>query len=251
MHHKITLFLLTFMVVMTSGCLLDRSAITCSDPSCFPTDADMSDAFINPDGNVPDAGVDAFIADADAGPMPDAWIDPDGGLDAGSDAGSDGGSDAGRPDGGGMRRCEDTTTGYCFRFVNLSGSPEVTGWMIQYNWTLPGGSLYRLPDNRDPEGIPVFGPACDVFRRIDATTTECEILNPDPGMTTIGAGPYYAYPVYAGGPACSSTGCPNYSAGYRMWYEGIEFSTAPADGRVSQASRPTTAGTIVVLRIIP
>lgn len=240
----------------SSGCMLDRSALGCPvgtmyapEMGCVPVaDADMSDAMVDPD---------AFMIDADAGPMPDAFIDPDamvdpdGGTDAGTDGGFDGGRDAGPPPDAGMRRCEDTTAGYCFRFQNLAGSPEVTGWMIQFIWTLPGGSIYRLPDNRDPEGVPIYQAACDVFRRIDARTTECEVTVPDPGRTVISTGPFYAYPVYASGPACTGTGCPAYPAGYRMWSSGAEFSTMPADGRVSQESRPTTAGSIIVLRLIP
>jgi hypothetical protein len=254
MTQKLLLFCV--MLLALPGCMLDRSALGCPEGSmyepggslCVPlADAD------SPDGSLPlDGGVDAWIPDGDAGPLPDAWIDPDGGVDAGTDAGGDGGRDAGPPPpDAGMRRCEDTTEGYCFRFTSLADSPEVTDWMIQFIWTLPGGSIYRLPDNRDPDGIAVYAPACDVFRRIDARTTECEIAYPDPGMATISAGPYYAYPTYASGPACTSTGCPAYSAGYRMWSSGVEFSTAPGDGRVSQESRPTSAGTIIVLRIIP
>jgi hypothetical protein len=199
------------------------------DGSVDTLDASYADAQIDGDGGLL---ADAAIVDADA-------------SDASLDSSSDGDVDAG------MRRCEDTTEGYCFRFTSLADSPEVTDWMIQFIWTLPGGSIYRLPDNRDPDGIAVYAPACDVFRRIDARTTECEIAYPDPGMATISAGPYYAYPTYASGPACTSTGCPAYSAGYRMWSSGVEFSTAPADGRVSLESRPTSDGSILLLRIIP
>ncbi len=254
MLRKFTIWAVIPLWLCFSGCMLDRSPLRCQagtmyvpEMGCVPVaDADMPDAMIP----------DAFVVDADAGPMPDAFIDPDGGLDAGSDAmvdpdgGLDAGTDAGSPDAG-MRRCEDTTEGYCFRFQNLAGSPEVTGWMIQFIWTLPGGSIYRLPDNRDPEGIPIYQAACAVFRRIDARTTECEVIVPDPGRTVISTGPFYAYPVYASGPACTGTGCPAYPAGYRMWSSGAEFSTMPADGRVSQESRPTTAGSIIVLRLIP
>jgi hypothetical protein len=215
---------------------------------CVPLVADAD----TPDGSMPlDGGVDAWIPDGDAGPLPDAWIDPDGGVDAGSDAGSDAGIDAGPGPDGGMRRCEDTTTDLCIRFQNAEGSPEVTGWRIQFYWTLPGGAIFRMPDNRNPEGLTIFATACDVLRRIDARTTECEIAVPDPGMATIDTGPFFAYPTYSTGPACTSTGCPVYSSGYRLWEDGVEHSTAPADGHVSQESRPTTAGSIIVLRITP
>ena len=262
MTQKLLLFCVTLLAL--PGCMLDRSALGCPvgtmyEPGgslCVPlvADADL------PDGSMPlDGGVDAWVPDGDAGPLPDAWIDPDGGVDAGTDAGTDAATppDAGRDsgpvpiDGGPPRRCEDSTSGFCIRFQNTEGSPEVTGWRIQFYWTVTGGGVFRMPDNRDPEGLTVFASACDVLRRIDARTTECEITVPDPGRTTIGSGPFYAYPTYASGPACTSTGCPAYSSGYRLWEDGVERSTAPADGHVSQESRPTAFGSIIVLRITP
>ena len=237
MNRKFSFALAMSILISVSGCLLDRS------PLGVPLDSAIPDAHTL-DGDMLDSGVDAFVADADAGPMPDAWIDPDGGLDAGSDAGTP-------PPDAGMRRCEDTTSGICLRFQNAAGSPEVTGWRIQFYWTVTGGAIFRIPDNRDPEGLTVFASACSVLRSIDARTTECEITVPDPGMATLGAGPFYAYPTYTSGPACTVTSCPVYPSGYRMWVDGVERSTAPADGNMSQESRPTTFGSIIVLRITP
>lgn len=249
MTRNVLLLWVAFTVL--PACSLQRGAIVCSEGTayepgslCAPLDSDVDGSLVDggmpDDGDVPtDTGVDAWVPDGDAGPLEDA------GTDAGTDSGPD------PIDGGDPRRCEDTTDGICILFENIAGSPEVTGWMIQFYWTVTGGGIYRLPDNRSPEGDPIFAPACDVLRRIDARTTECEITIPDPGRVTIGTGPFYAYPTYASGPACSSTGCPAYDAGYRMWINGTEYSTAPADGRMSQESRPTTAGAIVVLRITP
>ncbi len=225
--------LLLFVLSVLPACSLDRSGL----------------------GNVMDGAiVDGSIA-------PDTSVmEVDLGLDSGSeqfdlgnDLGNDLGEDAGPvPIDAGSRYCEDSTTGICIRFHNVAGAPEVTGWGVQFYWTLPGGSVYRIPDNRDPEGIPIFAAACDVLRRIDADTTECEIMIPDPGRPVLPAvGPFYVYPEYASGPACTTSGCPAYDSGYRMWINGVEYSTAPAGGHMSQESRPTESGTMIVLRLTP
>jgi len=222
------------------ACSLQRGVILCSEGSayepgslCVPLDsgdASMLDGGMPEDGDVlADADIDAWLPDADAGPL----------EDAGEDAGSDGGRDSGPIDGG-MRRCEDTTEGMCFRVDGVA----IADWAAQFNWTRPGGSLHTI-DWMD-------GQCIGGVRDIDADTTECEIAIPDPGTTVIDTGLAYAYPISGSGfSPCTTTGCPNYHTGYRLWIRGIEYSTDPATpgGRCSLENRPTLDGMHAVIRI--
>ena len=241
--------------------MLDRSALGCPDGSTYQpsrgclanVDASMLDARIidvdaelSIDASISDAGSDIDSSIMDSGNEIDASA-----SDAGSDADHDAShSDAGTPDAG-TRRCEDVTSGLCIRFENLSGMPEVTGWMFQFIWTLPTGLIFRLPDNRDPDGIPIFESGCHTFRRIDDRTTECEIRIPDPMRETLAPGPWYAYPIYDVRSACTSSSCPNFPMGYSIWDDGSLTPTDSVMGFVTQAVRPTPDGNRVVLRIIP
>lgn len=192
-----------------------------SDGSVDTFDASYTDAQIDGDGGLP---ADAAFADADTS---DASLD--GGVDASFDAG--------------MRRCEDSTSGVCIRFTNAEASPPVIGWVANFYFTVPSGALYEIP----------WAASCDLgFRTIDARTTECELEIPDPGMPTrAGSGvTIYAYPIYAVGPACDTTRCPEFYMGYEMWRSGVPFSTVPSDGIVSLVSRPIFSGSmLMVLRI--
>ncbi|MEI7512860.1 MAG: hypothetical protein WCK01_05395 [Candidatus Uhrbacteria bacterium] len=74
------LFLAAAIVAMvSSGCVLDRSGIgTCASGLCGDA-GNMGDAWVE-DGNIPDAGHDAFVvmSDAgDAGEPVDAFVEPD------------------------------------------------------------------------------------------------------------------------------------------------------------------------------
>lgn len=227
-------------LILMSGCILDRSPLACPMGTAFDGRAC---AIIQDGATIADAATDAH----DASSLIDARIDPDASIDAFF---SDAGLDAASTDAG-ARRCEDVASGLCIRLQNLSGAPEVTGWMVQFIWTLPGGAIFRLPDNRDPEGIAVFEAGCHVFRRIDDQTTECEILIPDPMREILAPGPWYAYPIYASGSACTGSGCPNFPAGYSVWSYGVMRSADPLAGVVSQVNRPTPEGAGVVLRIVP
>ena len=141
----------------------------------------------------------------------------------------------------GMRRCEDTTMGIC---VRVDGVPLIADWVAQFNWTVPGGSVYTIDwmANRCIGGI----------RAIDADTTECEIAIPDPGTPVIDTGIAYIYPTRSDGiSACTTSTCPGFPSGYRLWIYGSEYPTDPATpgGRVSLDNRPALDGMHRVVHI--
>lgn len=232
-------FLLWAALLALSGCSLDRGGLGCPTGTeyrpgslCVPTDG----------GQPSDDAGDAFVPDGDAGPI-EADSGNDSGLDSGPDpidAGMDAGMDSGPdPVDAGMR-CEDTTVGVCIRFTNTVGSPAIVGWAANYHWTRVGGGDLEIP----------WAASCtEGFRTVDDRTTECEFVLPAPGMPTIGGMIIFAYPSYAIGAACTSTGCPEFFAGYELWIDGVSYSTNPGDGIVSLERRPTPAGMIIVLRI--
>ena len=248
-------FLLLMMLAVLSACSVDRGGLRCPEGTayrpgsqCVLSDGAVVDAFIDgdassDDGNVPtDIGIDAGLLDADFGLVDsgtdsglDSGPDP---VDAGSDAGTDSGPD---PVDAGMRRCEDTTMGIC---VRVDGVPLIADWVAQFNWTVPGGSVYTIDwmANRCIGGI----------RVIDADTTECEIAIPDPGTPVIDTGIAYIYPTRSDGiSACTTSTCPGFFAAYRLWIRGIEYPTDPATpgGRVSLDNRPALDGMHRVVHI--
>lgn len=247
-----TRYQLAFSIALLglSGCMLNRSALGCPSGSmyepgglvCIPVSGDadgsMTDGGLLPDGDIlADAGIDADVPDGDSGPLPDAWIDPDGGSDGGRDSGPDP-VDAGPP-----RRCEDTTTGICIR---VDGVALIDDWAAQFNWTRPGGSLHTI--NWVAGRIDCAGG----IRVIDADTTECEIVIPDPGTPVIDTGLAYVYPERVGGISpCMLTFCPAYHAGWRLWIRGTEYPTDPATpgGRCGLENPTCLDGTHAALRI--
>lgn len=193
-----------------------------------------------PDGSL-DSGrldLDASFSDADArdGSFRDANVDRDSGraeLDSGPDP-----VDAGPP-----RRCEDTTEDICIRVV---GIPLVDDWAAQFNWTRPGGILHTI--NWERGRIDCIGGV----RVIDAESTECEMIIPDPGTPVIDTGLVYIYPEHADGTSsCDFVGCPAYHAGWRLWVRGIEYPTDPAapSGRCSLERRPALDSEHMVMRM--
>jgi hypothetical protein len=190
-------YVMGFAALLSTGCMLDRSATGMCAPGPCGDAGIMHDAWIG-DGDVHDAGhdagSDAFMMLTDAGDanLPDAFMPPiDGGSDAGSDSGSDGGSDAGS-DGG----RDAGPSGPLLRIRHAyTGSTTVAGFVFAVDWN-PGpmtSDWYRTAC--DPSHVVDTGSAilCDTYAPELMATRTVDVYAVDSSGTSV----------------CSATTCPS------------------------------------------
>jgi len=202
-HRTSVLCVMGFAALLSTGCMLDRSATgTCAPGPCGDAGL-LGDAWVG-DGDVHDAGHDAFVADggdANLPDAPDAFMPPlDGGMDAGSDAGSDAGTDGGT-DGG-------PPPVYLHFRYDYTGSTTVRGFAFRVAWNPgPMSSIwYMMP--------------CDSSHATDTgSAVVCDADVPELMATRT----VDLYPVNGTGTSvCSTSACPGVLTDWSFTYGGAQ-----------------------------